>query len=62
MYRYWMRLDCPLNKDDEYFLEFQQQLVEYKDNLTNLNDSIASYSDEEIAKELEVLKRSIEEE
>ena len=62
MYRFWMRLDCPLNKKDEYFSEFQQQLVEYKDNLTNLNNAVTSYSDEEIAKELEMLKLAMEEE
>ena len=58
MFRFWMRIDAPIEKDDEYFEDFVTQIFEYKDNLQELDVVLSSYSDEQIAQEIEMLRQS----
>lgn len=58
MFRFWMRIDAPIDKDDEYWTDFVTHITEYKENLEELNTVISSYSDEQIAEEIEMLRQS----
>lgn len=62
LFRFWLRLDAPLEVSDEYWNDFVTEIFDYKENLQELDMKITAYSDEEIALALEDLKKAMEEE
>ena len=62
LFRFWLRLDAPLEVSDEYWNEFVTEIFEYKENLEQLDMKITAFSDEEIGQALEQLSKEMEEE
>lgn len=62
MFRFWYRLNCPIEERSEYWKDYTEQIFDFKNNARQDEDTFSNYSDEEIAIEMNNLVKKMEEE